>query len=306
MASITTLIENLSTFWKLIKRSFKRLNQNDPLRMAGATAFFTSFALPPIIILLFQVFSIFFSRQLVGTQLGQVLSKTLGEEGSKQLRDTAREFRNLAENWYMAAFGLLFLIFVATTLFKVVRNTLNDIWNIRVEKSGFWNDMKSRGKSLIIIFSAALLFVAGAVIDIIKVLASKYIGKFWADGSGYFSSILNEIVGVVVVTMWFIVLFRYLASARPSWRVSIIGGFFTGILFSLGKTLLSEIMKNSNTGAIYGAGGAIVLILLFVFYSSFILYFGACFIKEFSMFVGDEIVPSSKAYLYELHKVDEE
>src|ERR1044071_6572694 len=105
-------MENRQSIWnphvlgKLLKNSFRRLQQNDPLRLAGATAFFTSFALPPIIVLLFQLFRIFFSGKLIGTQLGKVLSGTLGKEGAEQLRSTARGFRSLAQNWYMGVIGL--------------------------------------------------------------------------------------------------------------------------------------------------------------------------------------------------------
>src|SRR5688572_17608467 len=95
-------IWRLPVLWKLLKASFNGLKQNDLLRMAGATAFFTSFALPPIIVLLFQLFSIFFSRQLVRTEMGEALSTTLGKESAEQLRSTARGFSNLAQNWYMA------------------------------------------------------------------------------------------------------------------------------------------------------------------------------------------------------------
>jgi membrane protein len=122
----------------------------------------------------------------------------------------------------------------------------------------------------------------------------------------YFTGVLNEIAGVVVVTLWFIVLFRFLANGRPSWRVASVGGLLTGILFSLGKAVLSTLMSQSNAGAIYGAGTAIVLILLFVFYSSFILYFGACFIKEYSLLIEDPIVTSHKAYHFKLQKVADE
>jgi len=292
-------------FGKLLHDSLKRLKKNDPLRMAGATAFFTCFALPPIILLLFQLFSIFFSRKLIGTELGEVLSATLGTQGATQLRETAKSFRRLAQNWYMALLGLLFLIFVATTLFKVIRNTLNDIWNIRLERDGFLYDLKVRGRSLIVIMAAGALFLASAIIDAIKVVAGKYIGEIWEKGGVYFSSALSEIAGVVVVTLWFVVLFRFLANARPSWRVSLAGGLLTGILFSLGKAILSTAMRHSNADALYGAGAAIVLILLFVFYSSFILYYGACFIKEYSLLTGDAIVPSRRAYVYELQKVGE-
>ena len=271
--------------------------------MAGATAFFTSFALPPIILLLFQLFSIFFSRKLVGTQLGEVLSATLGAAGSDQLRSTARGFRNLAQNWYMAAIGLVFLVFVATTLFNVIRNTLNDIWNIRPKQTGFIVDLKVRGKSLAIIFVAGILFMASGMLDVIWVVAGRNIGKVWPKGTVIFTGALNEIAGVVIVTLWFIVLFRFLANAHPSWRAASVGGLLTGVLFTIGKTVLSNILGNSNAGAVYGAGTAIVLILLFVFYSSFILYFGACFIKEYSSLIDDPIVPSHEAYQVKLQKI---
>src|SRR5688572_13905259 len=130
MAVSKSSIWRLPVFWQLVKNSFRRLKRNDPLRMAGATAFFTSFALPPILVLLFQLFSIFFSRQIVGRELRELLTATLGKQGADQLRITARGLRNLAQNWYMAVIGLLFLAFVATTLFNVIRNSLNDIWNI--------------------------------------------------------------------------------------------------------------------------------------------------------------------------------
>jgi len=303
MDNVTT--EKQLPRWQLFllsfKEAYKALQAADPLRMAGATAFFTSFALPPILILLFQMFRLFFDRKLIGTQLGKVLSATLGKEGSEQLRSTARGFRNLAQNWYMDILGILFLIFVATTLFKVIRNTLNDIWNIRPEKSGFLYDLTVRGRSLVIILAAAILFIAGEIITIAREVAGKYVESVWAEGGVFFSSILNELISAITIIVWFIVLFSFLANARPSWRVATVGGTLTGVLFYFGKALLSYMMRHSNAGIVYGAGAALVLILLFMFYSSFILYFGASFIKEYSLYTNDPIVPSRKAYELKSH-----
>jgi membrane protein len=203
----------------------------------------------------------------------------------------------------MALIGLLFLIFIATTLFNVIRNTLNDIWHIRLEKTGFINDLKVRGKSLVIIFITAILFLASSMLDLIQAIAGNYIRTLWPEGAFFLTGVLGEIAGVVVVSVWFIVLFRFLANARPSWRAAAIGGILTSVLFYVGKTILSTLMSSSNAGAIYGAGAAIVLILLFVFYSSFILYFGACFIKEYSLLTNDPIVPTAGAYQFKLQKV---
>jgi membrane protein len=185
----------------------------------------------------------------------------------------------------------------------VIRNTLNDIWNIRLERTGFIYDLKVRGKSLAIILAAAILFLVTGIIDLMRVVAGKYIGHFWAKGGSFFTSALGEIAGVLFVTIWFIVLFRYLANGRPSWRVATVGGILTGVLFYFGKAVLSTLMRQSNAGVVYGAGAAIVLILLFMFYSSFILYFGASFIKEYSLLINDPIVSSHKAHHFGEQKI---
>jgi len=294
----------ISTFFQLIGRSYAEIKRNDPLRMAAATAFFTTFALPPILIILFRVFSLFLDQKMVGTELARLLSDTLGNEVSSQIRQTARGFRNVVKHWYTAIPGFLFLLFIATTLFTVIKNTINDIWNIKVkDQRGFLLSLRFRGKSIMIILATGILFLAGIFLDGFEILAGKNIEKIWPGGGGFFKGALNEIVGVIIVTTWFIVLFRFLADARPAWKTTIIGGLLTGLLFSVGKTLLSFLMKNSNIGSIYGASASFVLILLFVFYSSFILYFGACFIKVYSEATGKLVEPLPQAYRFRLEEV---
>ena len=274
--------------------------------MAGATAFFTTFALPPIMIILFQVFSLFLNKRLVGRELRKLIADTLGKDGAAQVLQTARGFNTLASNWYIAAGGFLFLIFVATTLFSVIKNSLNEIWNIDVkDRPGFLFNLKLRARSFAIILVAGILFLAGIVLDSFELLAGNYMQSMWSNAGVYFKSTLNEIVSAVIVTAWFIVVFRYLADGRPSWRVAIAGGCLTGILFSVGKEILSMIMRNSNLNNVYGASASIVLILLFVFYSSFILYYGASFIKVYAEHRNEPHRLISKAFRYKVQAVAE-
>ena len=292
-------------FLRLLDQSVREMRRNDPLRMAGATAFFTTFAIPPILIILFQVFSIFLSRKLLGSELMAVLTNTFGKDVATQVRQTTVGFRMLVRNWYIAVPGFLFLLFVATTTFGVIKNTLDDIWNIKVkERVGILFTLGLRARSALIILATGLLFLASIFLDAIKIMAGNNIGKFYPDGARFFKGALNELATVIIVTTWFIILFRYLANGRPSWRAAVTGGLLTGILFSIGKEVLSLIMRHSNIANIYGASASIVLILLFVFYSSFILYFGASFIKVYSKKTGDAITPIDKAYSYRLERLE--
>ncbi len=292
--------------WKLFTRAFADIQQNDPLRMAGATAFFTTFALPPILIILFQLFGLFIGKRLVGREMREIITETFGEDGARQLVQTIRGINNLASNWYITLGGFLFLIFIATTLFSVIKSSFNQIWSIGVkEKPGFLFNLKLRARSFAIILTAGILFVAGIVMDSFELLAGNYIRGIWSNMGVYFESILNEIAGLVIVTAWFIVLFRYLADGRPSWKVSIAGGCVTGVLFTAGKEILALLLRNSNINNIYGASGNIVLILLFVFYSSFILYYGACFIKVYADHLGESFRLINKAYRYNLQELNQ-
>lgn len=287
-----------------MRQSFAELKRNDPLRMAGATAFFTTFALPPILIILLQLFTLFLSRRFVGPEMMDMLSDTLGPDSARQIRITTRGFRTLMKNWYTLIAGFLFLVFVATTLFIVVKNTLNVIWKVRIrEKPGFLFYLRLRARSFLVILLAGLLFLAGLLLDGIEVLAGKYLDKILPGGGIFFSGALNEIISAVIVTTWFVLLFRYLADARPSWKVAISGGLLTGILFSAGKALLSFLMRGSNVGSIYGASGSLVLLLLFVFYSSFILYYGASFIKVYAAALQQPLRPVNNAYQYRVLEV---
>lgn len=277
---------------------------NDPLRMAGATAFFTTFALPPIMIILFQLFSLFLSKRTVGSEIMEVLTSTLGPEGATQLRQTTRGLRTLAQSWWLAIFGFVFLLFIATTLFMVIRNTLNDIWDIKLKKRrGFLFSLKVRLQSALFIVLTGVLFIVFVGVEAAQAIAGQYIEEVSATAGTVFRIVFSQVTAIIVITGWFIILFRFIADARPQWRVVIAGGLLTGTLFFGGKSLLALLLREGNVATVYGASGAIVLVLLFVFYSSFILYFGASFIKAYADLRQESLHPGQKATKYQVTDV---
>ena len=264
---------------KSLREAAIQFRKNDPLRMAGATAFFTTFALPPIIFILGQLFGLFIDRRIIGRGLLERISNTMGQEGASQVREVIRSIRGFSDKWYVLTLGFVFLVFVATTLFSVIKNSLNQLWLIGVkEHPGIFFNLRMRLRSFAVIMLIGLLFFADLVFDSLGTIARNYIEAVWKGGGIYFKSILNEVVGVIVVSAWFILLFRFLADGKPPWKASLVGGILTGILFTAGRLLLHFLLVDSNISHLYGSSGSFVLILLFVFYSSFILYYGGCFI----------------------------
>jgi membrane protein len=284
--------------------AFKLFRKNDPLRLAGATAFFANFALPPILLILIRLFGFFVDRKALSTQIFQKLGNILDEGSTEQIRDTLRNIRGVDHNWWATIISFVFFIFVATTLFNVIKNSMEQIWSIGInDKLGILFTLKLRGRSMIIILLAGILFFVGLITDSIQAFIGVYINTAAPTFGKVFLSILNQLLYIAIVTAWFSVLFRFLTNGRPSWKIAIRGGLLTGILFTLGKYILGIMLPLSNIGNIYGASGSIILIMLFVFYSSFIFYFGACFVKVLSDASTKPIRTIKGAFLYELKEI---
>lgn len=283
----------ISLFISSIIPAFKNLRRKDPLRMGGATAFFTTFALPPIVFIIARIFGLFVDPKTVGRGLIENLSHNLGEQGAQQVRGVIISILTFNQNEYMIIFGFLFLVFVATTLFLVIKDSLDDIYEVRVDThAGIVFNLVQRLKSFAVILIAGVLFFANLFLSSMESVSGHFIEQAFENGSFYFHLIFSEVTSVLIVSTWFIIIFRFLADARPPWKATIIGGLLTGLLFTGGRYILRILLIKGNLGALYGPSGSIVLVLLFVFYTSLIMYFGASFIFEYSKNKGWQILPS--------------
>jgi membrane protein len=288
----------------IFKTAFSEFRQSDPLRMAGATAFFTTFALPAILIIIIQVFGIFINRHTISHHLFTQLGDVVGSNTVDQIRETLRNVRHLSLNWAVLAGALLFLflLFVATTLFKVIKDSLNQLWSIQLrEKQGILFTLGYRAKSVGIIISGGVLFLTVLLAEGVSIFLQKELGQ---TASLLLTGVINQLVGLVVAAAWFTLVFKFLYDAHPSWKVAFAGGAFTGILFIAGKWLLRWLLSYSNMQTIYGASASSALLLLFVFYCAFMFYFGACFTKAWAEEIKQPIPPSRHAIRYRLHKIE--
>ena len=300
-----TIIDNLKFFFSTGRKAFNLFQKNDPLRLAGATAFFTNFALPPILIILIRLFGMFTDRRLLVTHIFERLANILDNDSIQQIRSTLRNIRGIDQAWYVTLISFVFFLFVATTLFNVIKNSLEQIWNIgQKQKKGLMGTLKSRAISVTIILLAGILFLIGLLADSVQAFIGAYLKTNSPSFELVLTSIINQLVFVIIVTTWFTILFRYLTNGRPTWRAALSGGLLTGCLFTAGKYILRILLPLSNISNIYGSAGSIIVIMLFVFYSSLIFYFGASFIKALSIVRETPIVPNKGSFAYELTEIE--
>lgn len=285
------------TLLGVLRTAFREFNKNEPLRMAAATAFFTTFALPAILIILIQIFGLIMGRRAIGQQLFTGLTDILGPNAVEEMRATLRNVRLLTQSWYIAAAVFLFLLFVATTLFKVIRDSLNQLWEIRVrEDVGIKFQLRQRGRSFIAILIAGILFLS-------VLLAEGFISLL-PDRVVFLVRLFKQLVSVAAATAWFAIVFKYIADGYTSWKATIAGAFFTSLLFTLGKMILGVLLSYSTIKNIYATSTSFVLLLLFVFYCSFMFYYGACFLKVWAAHKNNPIIPHRHARKYKLSLVE--
>ena len=294
-------------FGKLLFHTLRELKHNDPLRMAAATAFFATFALAPILIILIQILGLILDPQSLSDHLFGHLAEIVGNESVAQIRQTLEGFKKLANNWYVTVGGFIFLIFVATTLFTVIRHSLNQLWGVKPHNKRAFNvRLVNRLRAFAVIMVSGILFVAVLFGEGFLALMNEYINELWPGSATILFVILNQVISILIVTIWFAVIFKYLSDATLQWNTTIAGALFTGLLFTAGKLILGRILALSNIQTIYGASGSFVLLLLFVFYSSFILYYGAMFTRVWAEYNRSPIEPKRNAYKYVLSEVARE
>ena len=294
----------LRTIGTLLLDSFKELKKNDPLRLAGATAFFTTFALPPILIILIQLFGSIFQIDNLGDEFFKKLAEILGSESTDQIKATFLGFKSLARNRYVTIGGVIFLMFVATTLFKVIKDSLNQLWKIRVEPGEkLMHKFQARFTALLVILLAGILFMSGMLVEGLQAFLGHYFTELSSITASFVNVTIGKVISVIIATIWFSILFKYLPDGKPTWKVAIRGALFTAILFTAGKILIRYMLSFGNLHTVFGASSSIVLLLLFVFYCSFILYYGACFTKVYAGHIQQPILAGNHAFEYEVVEV---
>jgi membrane protein len=189
------VISRVKLFLGRCREAFALFQKNDPLRLAGATAFFANFALPPILLILIRMFGFFFDRRIFATRLFERLSGILDDRSTTQIRETLRNIRGVDHKWYATLISFVFFLFVATTLFNVIKNSMDQIWSIGIsEESGFMFRLKLRGRSMVIILLAGILFITGFMTDSVQAFMSEYINDASPTFGRIFFWVLNHLV----------------------------------------------------------------------------------------------------------------
>lgn len=286
----------------LLRRAAREFGANDPLRLGAATAFFTTFALPPILIILVQGLGALYPASLARMMLLAKLQTTLGPAASGLVGQVVMNVADLERSRLVTWLGFAFLLFVATTLFVVIQNSLNQLWLVRPQRAAgkLRAAAAQRLRSLAELLATGALTAVAFAADAGLAVLADYTRDFDATVGYYLFRALNGGVALLILTVWCAFTFRTLGAATVPWPAVRRGALLTAVLITLGEHILGVLLVARDLGPIYGPAAGIVGVLLFVFYAAMIFYFGACFTAVYARYRGLALTPKPGAVRYRL------
>jgi membrane protein len=288
------------SIWQIIKQTFILFIDNSATSKSAALAFYTFFSLAPILLIVICVGNIFYQRDaLEGTLIGQIQA-FVGIDAATQIQAILRKASTSRINSLASVISITVLVISATGVFTEIQTSINSIWQLKPKpRKGWLKYLLNRVLSLSMVLGLGFILMVSLVVSTVLDLIMHRIITLLPEGSVVITYSVNLLLTMVITSFLFGVIFKLLPDAKIEWKDVRSGAFATAILFMLGKFAIGFYLGKSNPGGVYGAAGSVVIILLWVYYSAMILYFGACFTKVYAVFTGRKIYPSQYAVFIE-------
>jgi membrane protein len=279
---------------KLIRLSYQDWKEDKASRLAAALAYYTIFSLGPLLIIVIAVTGLFWQKEAVQTQVMNQVQGLVGPQGATFISDLLTSASSPTRGIIATILGVITLIFGALGVFNELHNALNTIWGVEEkETKGFLQSIKkiifNRLLSFAMILGIGFLLLVSLVISAGLSAVQETIGNAFPL-SEFVLQLINLVISIGVITILFALIYKYLPDAEIAWRDVWLGTFVTAILFSLGKLLIGLYLGNSAIASSFGAAGSLVLLLVWIYYSAQILFFGAEFTQVYANNFGSKIV----------------
>jgi membrane protein len=281
---------------KLFKDSFEAWINIDPFRESAIIAYYAVFSIPGLLLLIVTIMGYFFGNETVNNDLIHEISKSMGASTAAQISQILEKANESKATLWGSIVGVIILLIGATGVFVELQKTLNVIWQVKtVAQKGILPILKARLFSFGLILAIAFLLTISLVISTAIAAMSNWIKVDTSRFMISVFSIINFSLSLAVISFLFALMFKVLPDAEIKWKQVWLGSLITGILFTIGKTALAYYFGKANPASVYGAAGSVILILLWVSYSSIIMFFGAEFTFVYAKTYTGTVAPTKIA-----------
>ncbi len=286
----------LSNTWSFMKDMYAEWQADGCFQLAASLSYYTVFSLAPMIAVAIAVASYFFGREAVTGELYTQIKGLMGPEGAAGIQTMVESAYKEKQGFLATVIGLVTLLLSATAAFTALQDALNKIYKVEADtKRGIVAVVINRLLSFAMVVGIGFLLMVSLIIDVLLSALEGYIQRVLADYSVYFIRAIQIGISFAIITLLFAMVFKFLPDVKIKWSRIWKGAILTAALFTVGKSLIGFYLGQSNLASTYGAAASVVIVLLWVNYSSWILFIGAEYIYVYVRRRGEEIEPSHYA-----------
>ena len=283
-------------FIEIFKNAFAGFSDDKVTKLSGSLAYYTVFSMGPLLIVIISLCGLFLGKEAVEGKIYGQLAGFVGADTAAQLQEIIKNASLAGKSKVAAIIGGITLLVGATTIFAEIQDSINSIWGLKPKpKRGRLKMIQNRFLSFSVIVSLGFLLLVSLGITSLIDGFSDRLRAYFPDVTVVLFYVINVFITLCVTTLIFGVIFKVLPDAKIKWKDVFAGALATAFLFMLGKFGISFYISKSNVGSTYGTAGSLVILLLWIYYSSLILYFGAELTKAYAVKYGSPIHPNDYA-----------
>ncbi len=291
----------------LLQDSAREFNKHDPIMLAGALAFFTVFAIPPILIMIIYGIGLFAGQEAAARQVFNRISLLMGGAGAELLRDIVQHYFVEEQNIFQRLLSIGIFLFASSSFFLIIQHALNSIWQVKPKPNkNLLKTLKNRALSFGIIVVMGIIFAVSLVSQSLLFSVRSNINEITPWLTPFLVTAFSIIISLVVGALVLAVIYKFLPDVIIEWKVVWVGAAITSFLFTLGKFIIGFALQGSNVAAMYGTVGSMAIFLLWVFYSSIILFYGAEITQQYARSFAVSIRPKEHAVRFTTREVEKE
>ena len=277
----------------LLKETVKGFIKDNGLKLSAALSYYTIFSLPPLLLIIISMSGIVFGADAVRGEIFGQINGLVGNGAALQIQETIKNVTLSDSNVFVTTFGVIILLIGASGVFAEIQDSINYIWGIEAKPNrGLVKYIYNRLMSFSMIGSVGFLLLVGLIINSLIDILNKRLTIILPLDTFFLFYLINTLIVFIIITLLFSIVFKTLPDGKIALRDCLTGASFTAFLFMIGKFAIGFYLGSYNIGSIYGAAGSIILILVWVYYSAIILYFGAEFTKVYAQTHGQKIIPN--------------
>lgn len=292
-------------FWKTFKKSIVKFNDDNAIKLSASLSYYTIFALPPMLLIIISISGFFFGKDAIQGQVYAQIAGIVGSSVAISIQETIKNVHLSSGNFVTTIASVATLLIVSTGMFAEMQDSINHIWGIKAKPRRSWLKwLLNRLLSFSLILSIGFLLMVSLILNTLLDLLSVQLQNHFTNLTVTVAYVMNTLLVFGVISAMFTIIFKSLPDGRVNWQDAVRGASFTAILFMAGKFIIGYYLSHSTITDVYGAAGSVIAVLLWVYYSSIILYFGAEYTMIYACMYGKKIIPDEYAVFVEKREIE--